>query len=194
MATNPRIPSSEVTERPERGPQLVASPAAPQEPRSSVPGVLAAIVIAIVLIVAFVYYMPGLRRKPQVPSAAEVPAQPVGSQLQFSGMQLAVAPTGGAVNLDGQVTNAGDNPITGAMARLTFRDASGAVVGTSTSPLEGMTNAGERLVRDDFLSDPLKPKEDRLKVRSWRGVHSCGFPEGMMRERNFSPALAIPIH
>lgn len=168
MATNPRIPQGVVTEAPERGPRLVSSVPAPQRPGSSVPGVLAAIVVAIVLIVAVVYYMPRLPRKPPVPSA-EVPAQPHGSQLQFSAMHVALAPSGGPLTLDGQVTNAGDAPITGAMARLTFRDANGAVIGTATSPLEGMTDADQTLVRDDFLTDPLKPNDSRsLRITASR--------------------------
>ncbi len=169
MATNPRIPSRGVTERPERGPQLVPRPAVPQRPGSSVPGVLAAIIAAMALILAIMYYMPRLPKKPPLPPAAEVPAQPSGSRLEFSAMQLALAPTGGALSLDGQVTNAGDDPTTGAMARLTFRDASGAIVGTATSPLEGMINTGQTLVSDDFLTDPLKPNESRpFRIRASR--------------------------
>ncbi len=168
MATNPRIPSSEVTDRPERGPQLVPAPG-PQRPGSSVPGVLAAIVVAVALIRAVAYYMPRISRKPPLPSAAEVPVQPNGSHLQFSVMQLALTPTGGALNLDGQVTNAGGHAITGAMARLTFRDASGAIVGSATAPLEGMTEKGDTLVKQDFSTDPLGPSESRpFRVRASR--------------------------
>lgn len=167
MATNPRIPPSGVKERDERGPQLVPSPAASQPPSSRVPGVLAAIVVAIALIVAIAYYMPRFPRKPPVPPAAEVPAQPHGSQLELSAMHLAVGSTEGALSLDGRVKNAGDHPITGAMARLTFRDASGGIAGTVTAPLEGMINAGQALVRDDFLTDALKPGDSRpFRVRA----------------------------
>jgi hypothetical protein len=169
MATNPRIPSSGVTERPKRGPQLVPSLTTPQRPSSSVPGVLAAIIVAIALIVAFVHYLPRLSRRPSVPPAAEVPVQPSGSHLEFSVMQLTPAPTGGALTLDGQVTNAGDRPITGAMARLTFRDAGGAIAGTATAPLEGMIDTGQTLVHNDFLTDPLKPDDSRpFRVKASR--------------------------
>jgi hypothetical protein len=162
MATNPRIPSNnEVTDRREMGPKLVPGQPTPQRPGSSVPGVLAAIVVAIALIAAIVYYMPRAPRKSLPPSAAEIPTQPSGSQLQFSGMRITLAPTGGALNLDGQVMNTGDRPIIGSMVRLAFRNAAGTIVGTATAPLEGMTNKGQTLVRDDFSSDPLKPNITR---------------------------------
>jgi hypothetical protein len=169
MATNPRIPSTAGIDRPERGPQLVPSSPAPQRPGPGVPGVLAAIAVAIALLVAVVHYMPTLRKRPPVPSAAEIPAQPSDSRLEFSAMHLTSSPAGGALAVDGQVTNAGDHPITGAMARLTFRNASGAVIWTSTSPLEGMINTGETLVRDDFLTDPLQPNDSRpFRIRASR--------------------------
>ncbi len=87
--------------------------------------------------------------------------QPSGSQLQFAAMQMALAPTGGALKLEGQVMNTGNRPILGAMVRLNFRNASGAIVGTATTPLEGVTEKGQTLVRDDFSTDPLQPNATR---------------------------------
>lgn len=171
MATKPNVSSSAVMERTERGPQLVPTPPAPapQRPGIGVPAVLVAIAMAIALVVALVSYIPRLRNRPPVPSAAEVPAQPNGSELQFSSVHLTLSPTGGALAVDGQVTNAGDNPITGVMARLTFRNARGTVVGTSTSPLQGVTSTEETLVRDDFSSDPLEPRASRpFRIRASR--------------------------
>ena len=161
MATNPRIPSREPSDAREQGPQLVPGLSAPKRPSSGVPGVLAGIIVAIALIAAILYFMPRAPRKTPPPSAAQVPTQPSGSQLQFTEMHISPAPTGGAVNLDGQVMNTGDRAILGAMVRLSFRDASGAIVGTATVPLEGMATKGQTLVRDDFSTDPLKPNATR---------------------------------
>ncbi len=161
MATNPRIPSNGVTGEPRRGPQLVPGPAVRPRPGSSVPGVLAVIIVAIALTTAIVYYMPRVPKVSPSPSAAEVPTQPSGSQLQFSTMRMVLAPTGGALNLNGEVMNTGNRPIFGAMVRLTFHDASGAIVGTATAPLEGMTMKGQMSRTDNFSTDPLNPNATR---------------------------------
>lgn len=82
---------------------------------------------------------------------------------------MALAPTGGSLNLDGQVMNTGDRPIIGSMVQLTFRNASGAIVGTATSPLEGMTDKDQTLISDAFATDPLKPNDTRsFRVRASR--------------------------
>ncbi len=87
--------------------------------------------------------------------------QPTGNELQFTNMQLTMAPTGGALNLDGQVMNTGTRPIIGAELQLTFRDASGRILGSATAPMIGMTKQGSSLVRDDFSKDALKPNDAR---------------------------------
>ncbi len=161
MATNPHIPSNAVTTKRERGPQLVPAPTAPQRHGSSVPGVVAAIVVAIALVVVIFYVMPKTPMRFSEPSTTEVPTQSASSQVRFTSMRMRSAP-GAGLNLDGQVMNQGDRSILGAMVRLTFRDSSGAVVGTVTSPVEGMTDNSQKLMKDGFSTDPLKPGDTRL--------------------------------
>ena len=160
MATNPRIPSNDVATK-EKRPQLVPGPGLPKRPGSGVPGVLLAIIVAAALIAAIVYYLPRAPKKAPAPTAAQVPMQPGANQLEFSQLQMALAPTGGAMTLDGQVTNTGNRPIIGATAMLTFHNAGGAVVGTVTAPLIGMAKKGQSLATDEFSSDPLKPNDTR---------------------------------
>ena len=162
MATNPRIPSREVTDQGKTGPQLVPGRPAPKRPGSGVPGVLAGIVVAIALLAAILYYMPRAPKKTPPPSAAQIPTQPAGGQLQFADIQMAPAPNGGAVNLTGQVMNAGSRPILGAMVKLTFRDTSGGRAGSVTSPVQGMSGKDRTPQQDSFYTNPLKPNATRF--------------------------------
>lgn len=161
MATNPRIPPNDVRDRRESRPQLVQRQPGTKGPKSSVPGVLAGIIAAIALLAVILFYMPRAPKKIPPPSAAQVPTQPSGNQLQFTNLHMSLAPTGGALNLDGQVMNSGARPIIGAMVQLNFRDAAGAIVGTATAPMEGMVTKGQTMAGDGFSTDPLKPNATR---------------------------------
>jgi hypothetical protein len=100
MATNPRIPTDQ-----EKGPQLVRPDSElknPNPPSSGFPGVLIAITVAVVLLGAAMYYLPRAPKRTPPPSAAQVPIQPTGSQLQLSHLESSMAPTGGAMYLDGR--------------------------------------------------------------------------------------------
>jgi hypothetical protein len=82
--------------------------------------------------------------------------QPTGNELQFTNLRMSLAPTGGALNLEGRVMNTGTRPIIGAELQLTFRDASGKLLSTTTAPMIGMKSEAQSLVRDEFPRDPLK--------------------------------------
>ncbi len=160
MATNPRIPSGPSSPENEKRPQLVSGPS-PKRPGSGVPGLFFALVVAAALIAAIVYYMPRAPRKTPPPSAAQVPTQPVANQLQFSGMRITPAPTGGAVTLQGLVMNTGNRPVIGATVQLTFQNAGGTVLGSVTAPLIGMAQKQGTLETDEFSKNPLKPNDTR---------------------------------
>jgi hypothetical protein len=120
-----------------------------------------AIIVAAVLIGAILYYFPQAPKKTPPPTAAQAPVQPVSNELQFSNLQMTMAPTGGAMTLDGRVMNTGNRPIIGATALLSFRNPGGAVLESISEPLMGMAKKGQDLVRDDLANDPLKPNDAR---------------------------------
>ena len=161
MATNPRIPSETPDVEHRKRPELVPGQPLAKRPGSGVPGVLLAVIIAAALLAAILYYMPRAPKTASAPTAAQVPVQPAGNQLQFSALHMSVAPTGGALNLDGQVMNTGDRPVLGAIAELSFRDAAGKIIENIRSPLMGMAQNGNVLETDGFATDPLKPNATR---------------------------------
>jgi hypothetical protein len=158
MATNPRLPAEPRDNRQNRGPELVPPP---KRPGSGLPGVLFAIVVAAALIAAIVYYMPRAPKKSPPPTAAQVPVQPNGSQLQFTGLHVVPAPTGGAATLQGQVMNTGNRPVIGVVAQLSFRDNNGKILSSVQAPLDGMIVKGTNLEPDAFANDPLRPNASR---------------------------------
>ena len=161
MATNTRLPNPPA-DQPKR-PQLVPGQdiASRQAARSALPAVLFAILVAILLIGAVLYYMPRAPKRTTSPTAAQVPVQPDVNQLQFSNLQISLAPTGGAMNLDGQVMNSGSRPVLSAIAELSFRDSNGKLISNVRQPLVGMTQSGNSLKEDNFGTDPLKPNQSR---------------------------------
>jgi hypothetical protein len=159
MATNPRIPPEDRNTARGGRPELV--PGRPK-PVSAAPGVWVAIIVAAVLLAAIIYYLPRAPKKTPPPTAGEIPVQPANNQLQFSNLKITLAPTGGAMNLDGQVMNAGDRPILGATVELTFRDNTGKAIETVDRPIEGMVQKNGALVTDEFGADPIKPNQPRL--------------------------------
>ena len=163
MATNPRIPSETRTANEGKRPQLVPNgPVDPKRPPSAVPGVMFAVLVAAALIAAIIYYMPRAPRKTLSPAAAQVPMQPAGSELEFSNLQISLAPGGGAMNLDGEVMNNGRRAILGAMVELEFRATGGRTAGTVAAPLIGMLRKGDILNTYNFDTDPIKPGQTRL--------------------------------
>jgi len=159
MATNPRIPSNPENMTEPKRPELV--PSRPKRPNSGLPGVLLAIIVAVALLAAIVYYMPRAPKKSPPPTAAQVPVQPGANELQFTQLQMTTAPTGSGMNLQGQVMNTGKRPIIGVVAELRFRDASGKILGNIPAPIEGMAKHGANLQADAFANDPLKPNDSR---------------------------------
>ena len=159
MATNPRIPPEERNSARVGRPELV--PGKPK-PVTAAPGVLLAIIVAAVLLAAIIYYLPRAPKKTPPPTAGEIPAQPANNQLQFSNLKLTLAPTGGAMSLDGQIMNTGDSPVLGATAQLTFRDKAGKALETINRPIQGMVQKNGDLVTDEFGTDPIKPNQPRL--------------------------------
>ena len=133
-----------------------------KRPGSSLPGILFVIAVAAALIAAIIYYMPRAPRKGPTPSAAQVPVQPAGNELQFTNLKITPSPTGGAMDLDGEVLNDGNRAVLGATVELSFVNSAGKIVGNVNRSLTGMVQRGDSLVTDEFGTDPIKPNQTRL--------------------------------
>lgn len=163
MATNPRIP--EQKEPPRGGPTIVPKP---ERPSSATPGVLLAIVTALLLLAAIVYFVPRAPKSVNhAPIGATMPTQPVPGQLQISNVKMSTAPTGGALNLDGRLSNSGTTDISGVMAEVDFPLGNGQMAAVQ-DPVQGIaisrgTNNTGRVTGDteDLTKSPIKPGETR---------------------------------
>lgn len=169
MATNPKIPEREsFTER--RGPMLVERP---EQPTSAVPGVALAIVTAILLLGAIFYFMPRAPKNLNTAmSSASAPADSGPGQLELSGLKMTASPEGGAVNLDGKLSNDGPTEVNGVMAEIDF-PLDGGKLGVVQAPVQGIAmgnkaNEGKQTDTGKVTGDtesltkaPIKPGESR---------------------------------
>jgi hypothetical protein len=159
MATSPRVPNPREPQR--KGPVLVQRA---EPPTSSTPGVILAIVTAVLLLGAILYFMP---RAPKGTNTTL--AQPGGSLLSVSGLRMSEAPTSGAINLDGQLTNSGSTAVSGLMVEVVFRLTNG-LRASIERPVQGaaLGNEGKQAGTgkvtgdtEDLTKTPIKPGETR---------------------------------
>ncbi len=163
MATNPRIPPDQRNATEERRPQLIPGGRPPRKGLTAVPGVLFAIVVAAALLAALIYYLPRAPKKAPAPTAAQAPVQPVSNELQFTNMKIDMAPTGGAMELVGNVINSGNRPVLGATVQLTFFDSKGTALEAIDRPLVGMVrNSDGALATHEWGTDPVQPNQTRM--------------------------------
>ena len=157
MAT---IPWNTVSER--VGPSLVTPRRrAKLRKSSSVKGRLVSTAVTLMVLALVLRFLPARTRNAQAhEAAAAVQTAPV--DLHFSDVQLSMAPDGEALYLDGLVTNVGKGNVSGATAEVEFRDAQGRVVGRLQEPLVGMAHGGTDLVQNEFVRNPITPKEIRF--------------------------------
>jgi len=123
MATNPQYPE-------QRGPQEVRKPQdlhpklqVPKRKQFSWP--LIAIVIAVVILIALIVWLPRTPRHAIRSSAAQVPTQPTADQIQLTNLNMQPASVGDAFYLDGNLQNNGDTAITGVQGASEFQGDSG---------------------------------------------------------------------
>jgi hypothetical protein len=167
MATNARFPDPREPQR--KGPVLVQRV---EPPTSSTPGVALAIVTAVLLLGAILYFMPRAPKSGAAATGSSTPAQPAGSLLSVSGLRMSEAPTGGAISIDGQLTNRGSAAVSGVMAEVIF-DLTNGLSASIERPVQGIalgTKANEgrqadtgRVTGDteDLTKAPIKPNETR---------------------------------
>ncbi len=165
MASNPRIP--EQNEPGKRGPALVPKTAPPS---SSVPGVVLAIVTALLLLGAIMYFMPRApKAASSAPAGAVTPAQPSNGQLQFSDITMSVAPVGGAVSIDAQLSNSGTTDVNGVMAEVVFALSNGQSDAVQAPVMGIFVGKGGKAANtsgvtgdlEDLTKAPVKPGQTR---------------------------------
>jgi len=156
MASNPRIPESFEPNR--RRPD---APVRTPHPRSGVPRVITALIVAAVLLAGIIYFMP---RAPKAttppPTAANVPPQPTPGTLQVSAVSMTVDPTGNSLYLEGKIQNTGNRTVNGAIMHVIFRAPNGTVVADDAAPVQALSpGQGTSHTTQALTQAPLKPGE-----------------------------------
>ncbi len=121
------------------------------------------IVVAAAILVALIVWLPRSPHQVAPPSAAQVPPQPTGSQIQFTNLRMSTPTPAGAVNLTGSLLNNGNQAITGVTVEATFRGINGNNLETKTVEAMGFDNSGQTY---DLLKQPIKPQSTaRFELR-----------------------------
>lgn len=157
MATNPRTPEQYTPQ------QRPGSKITPKAPSSPTPGVILAIVVALLLLGAIFYFLPRTPERTRNEPPASIPSQPVGGELQLGQPAMSVDPTGRSVNLDAKITNRGLTDVTGIMAQVSFTTGTGEVVSVNR-PVSGLAGGDQTAGAggtQDLTSVPIKPGEIR---------------------------------
>lgn len=149
MATNPRMPEPRDVQ-----------PKFRLQPKPRVPWVWVSIIIAAILLIAMIVYLPRAPRQAMPATAGQVPAQPTGSQIQFTNLKLSPAPVGGATYLQAMLMNNGQTAINGVLVEATFKDANGTNLATVRVPVEGIVG-GSNTTTQPLTEAPIKPSEAR---------------------------------
>ncbi len=171
MATNPRFPEDRDV-HPKIQEQL--------QPKGRVPWVLVAIIVAAVILIALILWLPRTPHQGMPPSSAQVPPQPTGDQIQFTHVRLVPPPAGNGTAVEAVLVNNGSTDITGAAVDATFKGNNGANLETIRAKIEGLEpNGGTQ----DLVQNPIKPAQER-PVR----MVFDRLPEGWNREM---PALSV---
>lgn len=151
MATQPKIP--EDRERHDHAKVTVI------QKRREVPWLWIALLVAAAMLAAIIFFLPRAPKEQQVPSAAHVPQQPTGGQIQLTDLNIAPAPQGGALYLYGRLHNTNATAINGVRLEAQFRDASGNSVGTQQAAVEGLSEDSQSEL--PLTDKPIQPAETR---------------------------------
>src|SRR5689334_8779704 len=153
MATNPRIPER-------RDDKELKLHLRQNAPKTGAPWVPVALIVAAVLLIALIAFLPRAPKATQTPSAAEIPPQPTGEQIQFTNIKLVPSPVGSAVAVNAIMTNAGGTDITGVAVDGKFLGQDGRILATERAKVMGIEGdtAG---VTQDLTQAPVKPNSQR---------------------------------
>jgi len=174
MATNPKLPDRDNRE--------LRVHLRQNAPKSGAPWVPIAILVAAVLLIALIAFLPRAPKVSPTPSAAEIPPQPTGSQIQLSNVRLAPSPDGKAVAVNAILDNAGGTTINGIAVDGKFTGQDGRVLATIRTKVMGVegNTAGDT---QELTEVPIKPNDQRPVRMVFEGV-----PDGWNHQ---PPALTV---
>jgi hypothetical protein len=155
MAANPQYPPPRGSQR---GPGL--TPKLKLLKKSRFPWPLLAIVAAAAILVALIVWLPTTPQRQAPPSAADVPPQPTGSQIQLTNLSIEPAPVGTAMYLSGIIHNQGNTAITGIQVQASFTGSHGQTLQTQVRAVQGLTGPNNTTPQD-FTQSPIRPNQDR---------------------------------
>jgi lipopolysaccharide export LptBFGC system permease protein LptF len=134
-------------------------PNATKPPQSRFPWPVVALAVAVVLLVITLWLSPSMNKA----STREQNQASQSAQLKLSSITLSPQEANNQSNVDvyGQVSNAGGDPVTSAIISAVFKDKNGNPIVTQQQPMERVNvNQKEKgLNPENFLQDPLKPGE-----------------------------------
>ena len=120
------------------------------------------IIIAIAAVVAVPVITALLsREKPKNPSSPP----PYAANLKFSDLKMRQAQNfvgTGVTYIDGTLTNTGNQSVTHATVRVTFRDPYGQVAQIEEVPIRALQNVGPYMDAVDLSASPLPPGQNKL--------------------------------
>ncbi|HZQ25811.1 MAG TPA: DUF2393 family protein [Terriglobales bacterium] len=163
MATNPQYPDPRRPSQRFQGRDNVRDirTDSPGSPRREFPWPVLAIVAAAAILAALIYWLPRTPHRLPPPSAAQVPQQPTGNQIQLTNLAVEHAPVGNSLYLTGNIHNNGSTDITGVQLQATFLGNNGQVLDTQTRPVEGLANPNDPTPQD-LTKAPIKPNQSRM--------------------------------
>lgn len=154
MASNPQFRPK----TPPRGPHAV--PDLPIENGRQFPWPLVGVISAAILLGVLIFWLPRMHVVPPSPAGAQIPSQPVPSQIELSGFKMSAAPVGSAYYLDGLLFNHGTTEITGLQMKVSFMGPGGKVVGSELRPV-GEVSGPSDMRAQNLVQNPIKPRETR---------------------------------
>lgn len=158
MATNPQFPQKRGFQEVPRYPDVHGRLQVPPKRRFSFP--LLVVVIAAAILAALIAWLPRTPHKGVAPSAAQVPQQPTGSQIQFSNLNMQPAPAGGALYIEGVLHNVGNTDVNGVQVQADFRSTNGQILATETGVLQEVSGKGTGPT-ENLTKAPIKPNQSR---------------------------------
>ncbi len=177
MATNPKLPDRQDDAR-------LRVELRQNAPKSGAPWVPIALIVAAVLLIALIAFLPRTPKVSPTPTGAEIPPQPTGDQIQLSNIRMTPSPDGKSVAVDALLNNAGNTTVNGIAVDGKFTGQDGRVLATIRAKVMGVegNTAGDT---QDLTEAPLKPNDKRAVRMVFEGV-----PDGWNHE---TPALTVAL-
>jgi hypothetical protein len=152
MATNPRFPDPRNNDR-------LNADLRRNAPKSGFPWILIALIVAAAILTAIIIWMPRTPKAKLTPNSADVPSQPTGQQIQFSGAKLVPAPVGNQVALDALMSNVSNTAVTGVAVTGQFTGADGKVLASVPSQVMLLDTASGNT--KGLVQDPIPPNTQK---------------------------------